>query len=228
MIKRCIAVKELENRSLAVGRADSIQSRGYIAFLSRSEVSTFHIINRERRERREIGNLANRSRATARAEERRAFRKRTEEEGGREATSASRFPAQCSESNEIPFAGAKNHGKKTIRDIPGPFSLPIFGTSWIFSCFGRYRLNKAHEAFEGRNFVPRLLSSSPSPGPRLPPSYFSAGFVNRATVEGALRRSLRRFSEFAIQRRGERRRRWRRKYGSLRSPTCVCRPTSGY
>lgn len=37
---------------------------------------------------------------------------------------------------------------KSIRDIPGPYALPIFGTRWIYSCFGKYKLEKVHECYE--------------------------------------------------------------------------------
>lgn len=41
---------------------------------------------------------------------------------------------------------------KTARDVPGPFSLPILGTRWIFSWIGYYRMNKIHEAYKGKDF----------------------------------------------------------------------------
>ncbi|XP_078036135.1 cytochrome P450 family 24 subfamily A member shade [Augochlora pura] len=37
---------------------------------------------------------------------------------------------------------------RTVSDVPGPYSLPIFGTRWIFSWFGSYRLNKIHDAYK--------------------------------------------------------------------------------
>ncbi|XP_035740287.1 ecdysone 20-monooxygenase-like isoform X1 [Vespa mandarinia] len=40
---------------------------------------------------------------------------------------------------------------KTARDVPGPFSLPILGTRWIFSWIGYYRMNKIHEAYKDLN-----------------------------------------------------------------------------
>lgn len=33
-----------------------------------------------------------------------------------------------------------------VKDVPGPRSLPMLGTRWIFSWFGPYQLGKAHEA----------------------------------------------------------------------------------
>ncbi|KAK0088673.1 hypothetical protein PV325_011092 [Microctonus aethiopoides] len=39
----------------------------------------------------------------------------------------------------------------TVRDIPGPFSLPILGTRWIFSWFGYYRMEKIHLAYKDMN-----------------------------------------------------------------------------
>lgn len=36
---------------------------------------------------------------------------------------------------------------KTVSDVPGPYSLPVLGTRWIFSCVGPYDLNKIHEAY---------------------------------------------------------------------------------
>nr|XP_012150016.1 PREDICTED: ecdysone 20-monooxygenase isoform X3 [Megachile rotundata] len=38
---------------------------------------------------------------------------------------------------------------KTVSDVPGPYSLPILGTRWIFSGFGSYTLNKIHDAYKG-------------------------------------------------------------------------------
>lgn len=40
---------------------------------------------------------------------------------------------------------------KTARDVPGPFALPIFGTRWIYSRFGYYRMNKIHDAYKDLN-----------------------------------------------------------------------------
>nr|QBC73127.1 cytochrome P450 mono-oxygenase [Osmia bicornis] len=37
---------------------------------------------------------------------------------------------------------------KTVSDVPGPYSLPIFGTRWIFSSIGSYTLNKIHDAYK--------------------------------------------------------------------------------
>lgn len=42
---------------------------------------------------------------------------------------------------------------KTVSKVPGPFSLPIFGTRWIFSCIGYYKLNKIHDAYKGKKFI---------------------------------------------------------------------------
>lgn len=38
---------------------------------------------------------------------------------------------------------------KTVKDIPGPRSLPIFGTRWIYWKFGLYKLNAVHLAYKG-------------------------------------------------------------------------------
>nr|XP_031825344.1 ecdysone 20-monooxygenase [Nomia melanderi] len=49
----------------------------------------------------------------------------------------------------------EKHGRvahrKAVSDVPGPYSLPILGTRWIFSRFGCYRLNKIHEAYKDLN-----------------------------------------------------------------------------
>ncbi|OXU19788.1 hypothetical protein TSAR_004071 [Trichomalopsis sarcophagae] len=37
---------------------------------------------------------------------------------------------------------------KTVQDVPGPLSLPIIGTSWIFFGFGPYHIDKIHEAYK--------------------------------------------------------------------------------
>lgn len=37
---------------------------------------------------------------------------------------------------------------KTVKDIPGPFALPIFGTRWIYTCIGGFKLEKIHECYE--------------------------------------------------------------------------------
>ncbi|XP_076166404.1 cytochrome P450 family 24 subfamily A member shade isoform X2 [Ptiloglossa arizonensis] len=49
--------------------------------------------------------------------------------------------------------GDEKHRRKfrTVSDVPGPCSLPILGTRWIFSCFGHYRLNKVHDAYKDLN-----------------------------------------------------------------------------
>lgn len=36
---------------------------------------------------------------------------------------------------------------KTISDIPGPYSLPFFGTSWVHAT-GTFKLNKLHEYYK--------------------------------------------------------------------------------
>jgi len=38
---------------------------------------------------------------------------------------------------------------KTVADIPGPRSLPVFGTRWIYWKFGLYKLNAVHLAYKG-------------------------------------------------------------------------------
>ncbi|RZC32412.1 cytochrome P450 CYP314A1 [Asbolus verrucosus] len=42
---------------------------------------------------------------------------------------------------------SQNECNKGVRLIPGPFSLPVFGTSWIFYS-GRYTFNRLHEFYE--------------------------------------------------------------------------------
>lgn len=37
---------------------------------------------------------------------------------------------------------------KTVNDIPGPLSLPVFGTRWIYTRFGGYSLDKIHECYK--------------------------------------------------------------------------------
>lgn len=37
---------------------------------------------------------------------------------------------------------------KTVADIPGPRSLPVFGTRWIYWRFGLYKLNAVHLAYK--------------------------------------------------------------------------------
>lgn len=52
-------------------------------------------------------------------------------------------------------ANEEKHDKKcqkTVSNIPGPYSLPIFGTRWIFSYIGSYKLNKIHDAYRGKKF----------------------------------------------------------------------------
>ncbi|KAK1116630.1 hypothetical protein K0M31_018249 [Melipona bicolor] len=47
-------------------------------------------------------------------------------------------------------ANEEKHDKKcqkTVSNVPGPHPLPIFGTRWIFSYIGPYKLNKVHEAY---------------------------------------------------------------------------------
>ncbi|XP_011314519.1 ecdysone 20-monooxygenase isoform X2 [Fopius arisanus] len=39
----------------------------------------------------------------------------------------------------------------SVQDVPGPLSLPILGTRWIFSLFGSYRLDKVHDAYKDMN-----------------------------------------------------------------------------
>lgn len=36
---------------------------------------------------------------------------------------------------------------KTVHDIPGPFAVPVFGTRWIYSRFGSYRLDRIHDGY---------------------------------------------------------------------------------
>lgn len=37
---------------------------------------------------------------------------------------------------------------KDISDVPGPLSIPLIGSKWIY--FWRYKMNKIHEAYKGR------------------------------------------------------------------------------
>lgn len=39
----------------------------------------------------------------------------------------------------------------TEKDIPGPISIPLFGTKWIY--FWRYKMTKIHETYKGNFFV---------------------------------------------------------------------------
>ncbi|KAH0539518.1 hypothetical protein KQX54_005299 [Cotesia glomerata] len=32
--------------------------------------------------------------------------------------------------------------------IPGPVPIPVLGTRWIFSWFGRYEMDKIHDAYK--------------------------------------------------------------------------------
>jgi len=54
-------------------------------------------------------------------------------------------------------AGDNSRKFKTARKVPGPFALPIFGTRWIYSCFGYYRMNKIHEAYKGKKLAFALI-----------------------------------------------------------------------
>nr|XP_022919816.1 ecdysone 20-monooxygenase isoform X2 [Onthophagus taurus] len=38
--------------------------------------------------------------------------------------------------------------KNSSRTIPGPFSLPVLGTRWVFSKLGGYKMEKVHEFYE--------------------------------------------------------------------------------
>ena len=50
--------------------------------------------------------------------------------------------------------------QKTVSNVPGPYPLPIFGTRWIFSYIGSYKLNKIHDAYRGKEFGPGLHATS--------------------------------------------------------------------
>ncbi|XP_050313330.1 ecdysone 20-monooxygenase [Anthonomus grandis grandis] len=65
------------------------------------------------------------------------------------------------------FPAKKDEPKvKTVRDIPGPFSLPILGTRWLFT-LGLYQTNKIHLFYEemrdkyGRIFKEEALFNIP-------------------------------------------------------------------
>ncbi|XP_076383826.1 cytochrome P450 family 24 subfamily A member shade [Megalopta genalis] len=75
---------------------------------------------------------------------------------------------------------------KTVSDVPGPYPLPIFGTRWIFSWFGSYRLNKIHEAYKDlhRRYGPLCKEEGLWNFPVI--SVFS-----RPDIEAVLRRSSR-------------------------------------
>lgn len=51
------------------------------------------------------------------------------------------------------FRGINNNNdgdkieERTINDIPGPLSIPLFGTKWIY--FWKYKMTKIHEAYKG-------------------------------------------------------------------------------
>ncbi|XP_033216007.1 ecdysone 20-monooxygenase isoform X2 [Belonocnema kinseyi] len=40
---------------------------------------------------------------------------------------------------------------RTVKNIPGPYSLPFYGTRWIFSWLGYYDMNKIHDAYKDLN-----------------------------------------------------------------------------
>ena len=58
------------------------------------------------------------------------------------------FWAGASHKSSAPAEEKEDRKFKTVSDVPGPFSLPILGTRWIFSCFGCYELTKVHEAYK--------------------------------------------------------------------------------
>jgi len=52
--------------------------------------------------------------------------------------------------------------RRTVWDIPGPApALPVLGTRWIYSVFGRYNLNKVHEAYRGEYRVASFMFMVP-------------------------------------------------------------------
>ena len=61
------------------------------------------------------------------------------------------FWAGASHKSSAPAEEKDDRKFKTVSDVPGPFSLPILGTRWIFSCFGCYELTKVHEAYKDLN-----------------------------------------------------------------------------
>ncbi|KAG7204184.1 hypothetical protein KM043_002021 [Ampulex compressa] len=91
-------------------------------------------------------------------------------------------------SHKITAPSDDKHGKKykTARDVPGPFSLPILGTRWIFSALGYYRMNKIHDAYKdlNRRYGPLCKEEALWNCPVI--SVFS-----RADIEAVLRRGSR-------------------------------------
>ncbi|XP_043255553.1 ecdysone 20-monooxygenase isoform X1 [Colletes gigas] len=57
----------------------------------------------------------------------------------------------CHKTNAATVQEKQQRKFQTVSDVPGPYSLPILGTRWIFSCFGYYRLNKVHDAYKDLN-----------------------------------------------------------------------------
>ena len=52
--------------------------------------------------------------------------------------------------NEVTHRKENNNAtNKTVWNIPGPKSLPFFGTKWLHLT-GTYKLNKIHEMFQGK------------------------------------------------------------------------------
>ncbi|XP_050430191.1 ecdysone 20-monooxygenase isoform X3 [Adelges cooleyi] len=48
----------------------------------------------------------------------------------------------------INYNGQRSKIYKTVADVPGPRSLPVFGTRWIYWKFGLYKLNAVHLAYK--------------------------------------------------------------------------------
>lgn len=67
---------------------------------------------------------------------------------------------------------------KTVSDVPGPYSLPILGTRWIFSSVGSYTLNKIHDAYKGKNSLTLMQQ------------------LRKQVVPGSIRITTRRFVHF--------------------------------
>jgi len=59
------------------------------------------------------------------------------------------FTARVIDINNDFFSDAQQKIYKTVADIPGPRSLPVFGTRWIYWKFCLYKLNAVHLAYEG-------------------------------------------------------------------------------
>lgn len=83
---------------------------------------------------------------------------------------------------DVSDAQRKTH--KTVADIPGPRSLPVFGTRWIYWKFGLYKLNAVHLAYKGKYTSGRFLRQSTKISvPSNPTSNSRPGNTLKRTIE---------------------------------------------